>query len=65
MKDSVIEMLSNLFKAMNIFAPNPNRKAILEEKAERMDIKNELRKSQVELKKLRIQKKINRVKNKL
>jgi hypothetical protein len=52
--DSILKSLASIFQ---VFQP---REAIVKEKAEKRDIKNETRKKKHELKRLRLQKKIDR-----
>ena len=65
MNDKILDLLSNLFKALNIFAPNPANTLIKEEKAQRKDIRNDRLEKKVELRNLRTDKKIKRLDKRL
>ena len=52
--DSILKSLASIFQ---VFKP---REAIVQEKAEKRDIKNETRKKRHELKRIKLQKKIDR-----
>ena len=65
MNDKILEVLSNLFKALNIFAPNPANTLIKEEKAQRKDIRNDRLEKKVELRNLRTERKINRLQKRI
>ena len=60
MNDKILEVLSNLFKALNIFAPNPANTAIKEEKAQKRDIRNQVRQKKADLKIKRLDKRLNK-----
>ena len=60
MNDKILEVLSNLFKALNIFAPNPANTLIKEEKAQKRDIRNQVRQKKADLKIKRLDKRLNK-----
>ena len=60
MNDKILDLLSNLLKALNIFAPNPANTLIKEEKAQKRDIRNQVRQKKADLKIKRLDKRLNK-----